>query len=115
MVRRLEFRWMEGKRRKVGKGRFGCGSSSARRMNLDRLVELVHGVSEKDQAPSNATWDRIEVTKCPLLRVTFLQLVFGLKIRRKNRVFEVFKSGVFFFFLKICVFCWLRDKERWKI
>ena len=38
-------------------------------------------------------WDRMEVTNCPLLRVTFLQLAFGLKIRRKRRVFEVFKPG----------------------
>ena len=39
-----------GKMRKVGKGRFGGGSSSARRMNPDRLLELLHGVSEEDQA-----------------------------------------------------------------
>ena len=50
MVRRLEFRRMVGKRRKVGKGRFGGGSSSARKMNPNRLLELLHGMSEEDQA-----------------------------------------------------------------
>ena len=39
-----------GKRRKVGKGRFGGGSSSARVMCPARLLELSHGMSEKDQA-----------------------------------------------------------------
>ena len=39
-----------GKRRKVGKGRFGGGSSSARVMCFARLLELLHGFSEEDQA-----------------------------------------------------------------
>ena len=34
----------------MGKGRFGGGSSSARRMNPDRLLELLDGMSEEDQA-----------------------------------------------------------------
>ena len=39
-----------GKRRKVGKGRFGGGSSSASGMCPARLLELLHGMSEEDQA-----------------------------------------------------------------
>ena len=39
-----------GKMRKVGKSRFGGGSSSARVMCLARLLELLHGMSEEDQA-----------------------------------------------------------------
>ena len=39
-----------GKRRKVGKGRFGGGLSSARGMSPARLLELLLGVSEEDQA-----------------------------------------------------------------
>ena len=39
-----------GKRRKVGKGRFGGGSSSARGISPARLLELLHGMSEEDQA-----------------------------------------------------------------
>ena len=34
----------------MGKGWFDGGSSSARRMNPDRLLELLHGMSEEDQA-----------------------------------------------------------------
>ena len=37
------------KRRRVGKGRFGGGSSSSR-VNPDHLVELLRGMSEEDQA-----------------------------------------------------------------
>ena len=37
------------KRRRVGKGRFGGGSSSSR-VNPDYLVELLRGMSEEDQA-----------------------------------------------------------------
>ena len=39
-----------GKRRKVGKGRFGGGLSSARGMSPARLVELLRGMSEEDRA-----------------------------------------------------------------
>ena len=39
-----------GKRRKVCKGRFGGGSSSARGISPARLLELLHGMSEADQA-----------------------------------------------------------------
>ena len=39
-----------GMMRKVGKSRFGGGSSSARVMCLARLLELLHGMSEEDQA-----------------------------------------------------------------
>ena len=39
-----------GKRRNVGKGRFGCCSSSSRVMCPARLLELLHGMSEEDQA-----------------------------------------------------------------
>ena len=42
-----------GKRRKVGKGRFGGGSSSARGMSPARLLELFHGMAEEDQATFN--------------------------------------------------------------
>ena len=38
-----------GKRRKVGKGRFGDGSSSSR-VIPDYLMELLRGMSEEDQA-----------------------------------------------------------------
>ena len=38
-----------GKRRRVGKSRFGGGSSSSR-VNPDYLVELPRGMSDKDQA-----------------------------------------------------------------
>ena len=38
-----------GKRRRVGKGRFGGGSSSSR-VNPDYLMELLRGMSEEDQA-----------------------------------------------------------------
>ena len=78
-----------GKRRKVGKGRFGGGSSSARRMNPDRLLELLHGMSEEDQA----TFRGDELSSVE----GFLQFALGLKIRRKRRVFEVFKPGKHFF------------------
>ena len=37
-----------GKRRRVGKGRFGRGSSSSR-VNPDYLMELLRGMSEEDQ------------------------------------------------------------------
>ena len=50
MVRRLGSQAEGGKRRKVGKGRFGGGSSSARVMCPARLLELVQGMSEEDQA-----------------------------------------------------------------
>ena len=39
-----------GKRRKVGRGRFGGGSSSARGISPARLRDLLHGMSEEDQA-----------------------------------------------------------------
>ena len=39
-----------GKRRKVGKGRFGGGLSSARGMSPARLLELLHGMTEENQA-----------------------------------------------------------------
>ena len=47
----------------------------------------------RTRTPSSVTWDRMEVTTCPLLRVTILKLVIVLKIRPKRRVFEVFKPG----------------------
>ena len=62
-----------GKRRNVGKGRFGGGLSSARGM-------------------SPVTRGRTEVTTCSLLRVTIL-LVFVLKTRLKRRVFNLFKPS----------------------
>ena len=39
-----------GKKWKMGKGRFGGGSSSARGISTARLLELLHGMSEEDQA-----------------------------------------------------------------
>ena len=48
MERRLGSRLM-GVRRRVGKGRFGGGSSSSR-VNPDYLMELLRGMSEEDQA-----------------------------------------------------------------
>ena len=39
-----------GKKRKMGKGRFGGGSSSASGISPARLLELLHGMSEEDQA-----------------------------------------------------------------
>ena len=65
-----------GKRRKVGKGRFGDGSSSARVMCPARLLDILHGMSEEDQA-SSVTWGRVEVMMCLLLRVT-IQVAFVL-------------------------------------
>ena len=38
-----------GEKRKVGKGRFGGGSSSARGISPDPLLELLRGTSEEDQ------------------------------------------------------------------
>ena len=50
MVRRMGIQADGGKRRKVGKSRFGGGSSSARAMCPARLHELLHGMSEEVQA-----------------------------------------------------------------
>ena len=80
-----------GERRKVGKGRFGGGLSSARELSPAQLLELLHGMSEA-RPPSGVTWGRTEVTTCPLLRVTIL-LVFVLKTRLKRRVFNLVKPG----------------------
>ena len=74
-----------GKRRRVGKGRFGGGSSSSRRISPARLLELLHGMSEEDQATFKHNMETFH-----LLRVTIL-LVFVLKTRLKRRVFNPFK------------------------
>ena len=79
----------------MGKGRFGGGSSSARRMNPDRLLELLDGMSERTRPPSSVTWGRMVVMTCPLLRVT-IQVVFVLWTRLKRRVFKLFKPGDIF-------------------
>ena len=49
MERRLGSRLIGSKRRRVGKGRFGGGSSSSR-VNPDYHMELLCGMSEEDQA-----------------------------------------------------------------
>ena len=51
-----------GKKRKMGKGRFGGGSSSARAMCPAQLLELLHGMSEEDQATFKRNMGRMEVT-----------------------------------------------------
>ena len=58
-----------GKRRKVGKGRFGGGLRSARGKSPARLLELLHGMSEEDQA------------------------TFKRNTRLKRSVFNLFKPG----------------------
>ena len=60
-----------GKMRKVGKGRFGGGSSSARGISPARLLELLH-VGGGPRTPSSVARGRMEVTTCPPLRVTIL-------------------------------------------
>ena len=82
-----------GKKRKVGKGKFGGGSGSAIGITPAQLLELLRGMSEEDQNTFKHNRDRMEVTTCPLWRVTILKLVFVQKIRLKRRVFKVFKVG----------------------
>ena len=61
-------------------------------MSPARLLELLHGMSEEDQATFKRNMGRTEVTTCPLLRVTIL-LVFVLKTQLKRRIFNLFKPG----------------------
>ena len=52
MVTRLGSRRRVARGGRLGKGRFGGGSSSARGSSPARLLELVQGMSEEDQATS---------------------------------------------------------------
>ena len=77
-----------GKKRKVGKGRFGGGSGSARGMGVAQLLKILHGMSEEDQNTSSVTRDCTEVAICLPWK-----LVFALKIWLKRSVFKVLTSG----------------------
>ena len=57
-----------GKKRKVGKGRFGGGSGSARESALFSFLNSYVLCRRMTGTPSIVTWDRMEVTTYPLLR-----------------------------------------------
>ena len=85
MVRRLE------SRRRVAKGgRWARVGLAVVRVPQGELALLGFLSSymvcrRRTKPPSSVTWDRMEVTTCPLLRVTVLQLVFVLRTRLKRR------------------------------
>ena len=78
-MRRLGSRLMGGKRRRVGKGRFGGGSSSSE-STLITLWSFCVVCRRRTRPPSSGTWGRMEVTMCLLLRVTNLKPVFVVRI-----------------------------------
>ena len=95
MVKRLGSRAEGGKKRKVGRGRVGGGSGSARGTSHARLRELLRGKSEEDQ---DTFKDGVSSVECDNPQV-------GIRVEdpAETPCLKNFQAGERF-----------QDKERWK-